>query len=282
VCAGRPDWLIPAYRQAPGKQADEPGWRTKGQKGSAWLCATPRLRLFLCRQTRAASGPQPVVGKCWLLGCLVVDRDGGSHKVPCAIQDGYSHVWREVQARETEVPAVAEVTAWGRTVAPQRARALGRRAHPRSDAEFARQAAALKAPLLPSREAPAPHLGLRRLPERCRANVDRLAHGAADQRLPAEPNRAERARRPTVIARQVSVGSPAEAGAHTRGVRMSVLQTLKKRGGDVVAPSKGGWTDSPMISSKAPGHCFSQKAPPETEGLLEVIHYPWEMTSLLA
>jgi hypothetical protein len=51
---------------------------------------------------------------------------------------------------------------------------------------------------------------------------------------------AERDLRPTVIARKVSFGSQSDAGAHTRGLLMSVLHTLKKRGRDVVAHLKGG------------------------------------------
>jgi transposase len=53
LCAGMPDHLIAAYRQAPVKHADETGWRTNGHHGDAWLFATPRLSLFLFRQTRA-------------------------------------------------------------------------------------------------------------------------------------------------------------------------------------------------------------------------------------
>jgi hypothetical protein len=72
-----------------------------------------------------------------------------------------------------------------------------------------------------------------------RANVDRLYHWADDRRVPAENNLAERDLRPTVIARKVSFGSQSDAGAHTRGILMSVLHTLKKRGRDVVAHLKG-------------------------------------------
>jgi transposase len=83
---GIPERLIQAYRQAPVKHADETGWRTHGHTGYVWLLATPRLSLFLFRQTRAANVPQQVFGKPWLPGCLVVDRDGGDNKVPCAIE----------------------------------------------------------------------------------------------------------------------------------------------------------------------------------------------------
>jgi hypothetical protein len=127
------------------------------------------------------------------------------------------------------------VTAFVSTVAPPLALALGLRAPPLSDAEFARPAVALNAQLLTSREAPAQHLGIRRIQEIFRANVDRLDHWAADRRIPAEHHLAARDLRPTVIARKVSFGSQSDAGAHTRGVLMSVRPTRKKRGGNVVA-----------------------------------------------
>ncbi len=179
--------------------------------------------------------PQQVFGKPWLPGCLVVDRYGGYHKVPCAIQYGYSHLLREVQDLDKEFPDVAEVTAFVSTVAPQLALAMGLRAQPSSDVEFTRQAAALKAPLMTTMEEPAQHLGIRRIQELFRANSDRLYHWAEDRRIPADNNLAERDLRPTVIARKVSFGAQSDAGAQTRGVLMSVLHTLKKRQVDVVA-----------------------------------------------
>jgi hypothetical protein len=237
--AGIPDRLIQAYRQAPVKHAEETGWRTNGPHGDAWRFATPQLSLFLCRQTRAASVPQQVFGKPWRPGGLVVDRYGGDHTVPGAIPYGSRHLRREVQDRATECPEAAEVTAFVSTVAPPLALALGLRAHPLSDAEFARPAAALNAPLITSREAPAQHLGIRRLQESFRANGDRLEHWAEDRQIPAENNLAARDLRPTVIARTVSFGSQSDARAHTRGILMSVRPTRKKRGRDVVAHLKG-------------------------------------------
>ena len=56
--------------------------------------------------------------------------------------------------------------------------------------------------------------------------------------MPADNNRAERELRPTVIARKVSFGSQSEAGAKTREVMMSVMQTLKKRVKDPIQEFK--------------------------------------------
>ena len=234
-----PDRLTREYRQAPVKHADETGWRTNGHNGYMWLFATPQLSLFLFRHTRAASVPKAVFGTAPLPGCLVVDRYGAYNKAPCAIQYGSSHLLREVQDLEKEFPGAAEVTTFVSTVAPFLASAMGLRSRPISDAEFYRQAAELKAQIIAAMEQPAQHLGIRHIQDLFRANADRLYHWAEDRRIPAENNLAERDLRPTVIARKISFGSQSDAGARTRGILMSVLQTLKKRGVDVVEHLKG-------------------------------------------
>ncbi len=58
-----------------------------------------------------------------------------------------------------------------------------------------------------SLEAPAHHLGIRRIQEIRRVNGDRLDHWADNRRIPAENHLAARDLRPTVIARKVSCGS---------------------------------------------------------------------------
>jgi hypothetical protein len=105
---------------------------------------------------------------------------------------------------------------------------MGRRPPPIAAPAFSRPAA-LNAPRMATRDAPAHHLGIRRIHESFRAHADRLAHGADDRRGPAEHTLAERELRPTVSARQVSFGAPSAAGAHSRGVLMSVLYTVQKR-----------------------------------------------------
>jgi transposase len=233
-----PARLIAEYRQAPVKHADETSWRTNGQNGYAWLFATPRLSLFLLRRTRSASVPKEVFGEAPLPGYVVVDRYGGYNKVPCTLQYCYSHLLREVQDLEREFPEAAEVIIFVNTVAPLLALAMGLRSQAISDAEFSRQAAALKAQLIAVMDQPAHHPGIRRIQDIFRTHADRLYHWADDRRVPAENNLAERDLRPTVIARKVSFGSQSDAGAQTRGVLMSVLHTVKKRQMDVVAPLK--------------------------------------------
>jgi transposase len=182
--------------------------------------------------------PPQGFGKVWRPGGLVVDRSRGDHQVSCALPYGYSQRRRAVHDLEQECPEATDVPVLVSPVAPPLALAMGRRAHMRADSEGARQAATLTAPLMARMEAPAPPLGVHRLQAIFRAHVDRLYHGADDRRIPAEHHLAERDLRPTVIARQVSFGSPSDAGAHTRGMLMSVLHTVKTRPREVVAPLK--------------------------------------------
>jgi hypothetical protein len=197
--------------------------------------ATPSAKRPVTANTPPAKEPKRKGAR---PGHLGVGRYSGYNKVPCAIQYCYSHLPRGVQDLEKEFPDSAEVTAFVSTVAPQLALAMELRAQPLEDSEFARQAAMLKAQLMASMEAPAQHLGIHRIQEIFRANVDRLYHWADDRRIPAENNRAERDLRLTVIARKVSSGSQSDAGAHTRGILMSLLHTLKTRQVDVVAHLK--------------------------------------------
>ena len=87
-------------------------------------------------------------------------------------------------------------------------------------------------------KADAQHLGIRRIQDLLVEKADRMCQWATDRRVPADNNRAERELRPTVIARKVSFGSQSEAGAKTREVLMSVMQTLKKRVNDPIREFK--------------------------------------------
>lgn len=233
-----PERLVEQYRQAPVKHADETGWRTEGKNGYAWLFATPTLSIFLFRKTRSAEVPRSVFGTEPLPGALVVDRYAGYNKTPCALQYCYSHLLREVQDLEKEFSDSIEVNAFVSTLAPLLTLAMNLRNQKISDGKFYSTSAEVKAQIIAAVETPAAHLGIRRIQEIFRHNAPRLYLWAADRAIPAENNLAERDLRPTVIARKVSFGSQSDAGATTRGILMTVLVTLKKRGVDVTTRLK--------------------------------------------
>jgi transposase len=230
--------LIEQYRLAPVKHADETGWRTEGKNGYTWLFATVAISIFLFKKTRSSSVPRALFGEERLPGTLVVDRYNGYNKMPCNIQYCYSHLLREVEDLEKEFPDHSEIKTFVSVVAPLFALAMGLRGQPISDAQFLEKASEVKGQIKATMEAPAQHLGIRRIQDIFMEHEDRLYHWAEDRNIPPDNNLAERDLRPTVIARKVSFGSQSDAGAHTRSILMTVVHTLRKRGEDVAARLK--------------------------------------------
>lgn len=229
------DRLIEEYCQAPVKHADETSWRTDGCNGYAWLFCSQKASLFRFRQTRSGQVVEDVLGQERLSGVLVVDRYAAYNAAPCPLQYCYSHLLREVQDLEKEFPAEIEVQVFTSVLAPLLAAAMQLRTQALDSAVFRAQASHLKERIIDWTENVANHPGVQRIQNIFRENPDRLYHWAEDPQVPAENNFAERTLRPLVIARKISFGSQSEKGARTREVLMSVLHTLRKRGGDTTA-----------------------------------------------
>jgi len=227
-----PQTLIHEYRKAPAKHADETGWRTNGKNGYAWLFAPPTLSIFQFGKNRSAAVPQQLFGTKKTPGVLVVDRYSAYNKLPCSIQYCYAHLLREVQDLEKDFPQEGEIKTFVATAAPLLAKAMSLNQKKISDAKFYDQAKKLKAKIKAAMNAPARHLGIRKIQDIFRDQQHRLYHWADDRRVPAHNNQAERDLRPSVIARKVSFGSNSPAGANTRSVLTSVIQTLIKSGRD--------------------------------------------------
>ncbi len=225
-----PKTLTTEYRRAAVRHADETGWRTNGKNGYAWLFATTDLSIFQFEATRSSQIPKAVFGAGRLPGVLVVDRYSGYNKMPCKIQYCYAHLLREVQDAEKEFPDSIEVRAFVGTVAPLIASAIGLRSHSIARATFKKKAREVQQALKAAMAAPAQHAAIRRIQDIFTDNEERLYHWARDPAIPADNNLAERDLRPTVIARKTSFGSQSGEGARTRGVLMTVLHTLRKRG----------------------------------------------------
>ena len=103
--------LIEEYRQAPVRHAEETGRRTDGRSGYAWLFASATVGLFLFRTARPAQAPKEVLGTSALGGVLVVDRCNAHNQSPCALQDCYAHLARDVEDLAREFPGAADVEA---------------------------------------------------------------------------------------------------------------------------------------------------------------------------
>jgi len=224
--------LLEEYRQAPVRHADETGWRTDGRSGYAWLFATPTLSVFLFRPSRSARVAREALGEKPLPGVLVVDRYNAYHRAPCQLQYCYAHLMRDVEDLGKEFPDHGEVQAFTATLIPLLSAAMHLHSQPLSDADYAAQARQLQQQIQRVIDAPAQHLGVRRMQDLFRENAPRLYHWVEDRRVPAHNNRAERELRPTVIARKTSLGSQSDAGAKTREIIMTLVHTLALRSPD--------------------------------------------------
>ena len=224
-----PPRLIAEYRQAPVKHADETGWPIDGRNGYAWIFVTRTITIFRLRHTRSASVVREVLGEEALLGALIVDRYSAYNKVLCLIQYCYAHLLRLVKDLSKEFPDQQEVQGFVNAAAPFLAQAIQLRTLPISDEVFYERADLLKIEIQQIMHSQARHAGIQKIQAIFRENAHRLYHWAHDRSIPADNNFAERELRKLVIARKVSFGSQADAGAKTRETLMTTLLTLKKR-----------------------------------------------------
>ncbi len=230
------DWLedVPArlirqFRAAPVRHADETVWRTDGANGYAWLFATAEMSLFRFRRSRSAAVVREVFGGKRLGGVLVVDRYAGYNRAPCRMQYCYAHLLRDLEDLEKDFPDNGEVGAFVAGLAPLLAAAMGLRGLKLSARQFRKQAKDLRRKIEAVIHQPARHPAVQTYQDLFREKAHRLYQWAADARVPADNNLAERELRPLIIARKVSFGSQGQRGVKTREILMTVLHTLRKR-----------------------------------------------------
>ncbi len=233
-----PERLIIEYRASWVRHADETGRRKDGENGYAWLFATDKISIFLFGRTRAASVAREILGEDPLPGYLVVDRYSGYNRALCIIQYCYAHLLRDVKGLEKDFPEDGEVKTFVAVMAPLLSLAIKLRKQPISDEEFSAQAKQAKSEIIAAVKLHALHLGIRHIQDIFREKEHRMYHWAVDRRVPADNNPAERDLRPTVVTRKMSFGSQSDTGAETRGILMTVLYTLRKRGFDATAHLK--------------------------------------------
>jgi hypothetical protein len=170
---------------------------------------------------------------------LVVDRYNGYNQVKCRIQYCYAHLLREMEDLRDEFEDEAEVQLFAATVIALLADAMPLHSKPRERGAILPRGAQAQRPDRAGDESRSPTSGNPPDPGAVRGEgrAD-VPVGGGSPRVPADNNRAERELRPTVIARKVSFGAQSEAGARTREVMMSLMQTLRKRVRDPIREFK--------------------------------------------
>jgi transposase len=217
------------YRQAAVRHADETGWRTDGGNGYSWYFGSSAVSLYLFRTTRSNKVPLEVLGKERLSGVLVVDRYAGYNQVPCEIQYCYAHLLREMKDLAAEFESSLEVKNYTQAMQLCLTDAMQLRQRNLSEADYRAAAEKIKAEILRHSAQPATHLGVQKWQNFFVEKAPRLYQWCESPEIPAENNYAEREIRKVVIARKLSYGSQSTAGAKTREIWTSVLQSLRKR-----------------------------------------------------
>lgn len=222
-------------RGSPVVHADETGWREDGIPGYVWTLSTERSCLFHRDGSRAGSVIDDLLTDDFG-GILVADFYAAYDHLPGRKQRCWAHLWRDIDALETESPQDAELAAW---VAGVRAiYDLARAERPAAEcgttpaAAHARQERArgyeqqllALCPETMSQDRPEVTLA-----KRIRRYLQELFLFVAVPGVPHTNNAAERSLRPLVIARKVSGGTRSAAGSTCRMILASMAATARLR-----------------------------------------------------
>jgi hypothetical protein len=231
AAAGQPrlQQLLEQVRGSPAVCGDETGWRQEGKNGSLWTFATPTLRYFVYRQSRAGAVPQEVLGEDFG-GVVSCDCYGGYNKLG-QLQRCWFHLLKDAKEL-SEINAdrpktVAWVEALGALYEDAKACGLALGALPaqhrgrhKERRRFERLATKLAQPWAQDPDAPQ-----RVLAHRIMKHRHELFVFLSDPAVPATNNRAERSLRPAVVARKISGGTRSVKGSNTKIGLMSLLGT---------------------------------------------------------
>lgn len=218
--------------------ADETGWREDGIPGYIWTLSTERNCLLHRDASRAGAVIDDLLGEDFG-GILVTDFYAAYDHLPGRKQRCWAHLWRDIDALETEVPTDTELAAWVAGVRAIYDLAKGERpaaergttpaaAHAReARARGYEQQLLTLCPETMAQDRPEATLG-----KRIRRYLQELFVFVAVPGVPHTNNAAERSLRPLVIARKVSGGTRSQAGSTCRMRLASIAATARLRGLD--------------------------------------------------
>jgi hypothetical protein len=222
-------------RGSPVVHADETGWRQDGIPGYIWTLVTAQSCIFHRDPSRAGAVVDDLLTDSFG-GILVTDFYAAYDHLPGRKQRCWAHLWRDIDAVETEWPEDAELAAWVAGVraiydlargerpaaeqgtTPEAARVREERAR-----GYEQQLLALCPETMPTLR---PEVTLAK---RIRRYLQELFVFVAEPGVPHTNNAAERSLRPLVIARKVSGGTRSPAGSTCRMTLASIAATARQR-----------------------------------------------------
>jgi len=217
--------------------ADETGWRVKGQTHWLWCFATGTLSYFMIDRSRGS----PALLKFFtqeFAGTLVSDFWGAYNALHCASrQKCLVHLLRDLEHVEKYRSPGAEWPAFAKQLRRlvRDAIRLQRRRDELAPEAYASRRTCIAERLQKLIDTPWTGHQAQRLIKRFRRHQHELFTFLDQPGVPFDNNLAERSIRPAVILRKNSYGNRSPQGATTQAVLMSVFFTLKKRGHNPVA-----------------------------------------------
>lgn len=213
--------------------ADETPWKKDGAGGYAWFFGNDKCKVFVFRHTRSSDVPISILGTEKLNGVLITDRYGGYVRLlKIARQYCLVHILRDVKKEEDDFPEDEEVKKFAADIKPLLSKAISLRNRKKELSEYFREAIELESKIMTICNQEANHPAVQHIQNIFREKTEKLFQWVKSPGIPADNNYAERALRPTVIARKISFGSQSEKGLKTREKLMTVLHTAHTRGWD--------------------------------------------------
>jgi transposase len=228
--------ILDRVRASPVVHGDETGWREDGVSGYVWSFSTPLVRFFTYSHSRSSRIVKEVLSE-EFIGALVTDFYGAYNIYEGIKQRCWVHLLRDLKTLAEKHAQSASVVEWVDAV-----RDLYRRAKltvkiDYTDIERCKLRQIFESELLALAE---PYLKAKNAPQRVLSQrVDRflgeLFTFVQCPEVPSENNAAERALRPTVIARKVSGGTRSPRGSQTNSILRSLFETWGLQGGSTLA-----------------------------------------------
>lgn len=243
--AGEPHYvsLREQVRGAGYVHADETGWREDGENGYLWSFSTPSVCYLERHPSRGSVVVKGVLGEQEqqadaFLGVLCSDFYSSYAWYPGEHQRCWVHFLRDLHQLKEKHPKEPSVVSWTQTVKGiyEEAKEWVKAHQDAPVSERRKQRFIYQARLVELAEPYAKVEGVaqRVLAERILRFEPELFTFVEYPAVPSENNAAERALRPSVIARKISGGTRSEKGSKTRCVLRSLLATWKLQGGDLL------------------------------------------------
>ncbi len=235
LARGTLESILRKIRGSPYAHGDETGWREDGINGYLWSLSTPELRYFHFDRFRAGRVAERLFGACFS-GVMLCDFYGGYNWYSGPIQRCWPHFLRDLDKLVEAYPDNEGVRLWVESVIAlyRRAKKIARRGFAedvrvRLRGELESRILSVAQPYLKDKDAPQNTLA-----KRIDRHLGELFTFVQYYGCPSGNNAAERAIRPSVIARKISGGTRSANGSKTRTALMSVFGTWTLQGKNLI------------------------------------------------